>query len=175
MMKNASTITNIGYINVPITLPLILACFSNKFLIRSNVFSSSPDSSPAFTRPIKIYPKTCGYLAIVSAKVEPAIICVFKIFDMSRIFFLAASCSINIKDSTAGIPDVNKICRVEIKSIFSLNESDESLVAFLAFISTASFICVGTSPILRTTSRASLRLEAVISPLTTSFPCFNAM
>ena len=37
-----------------------------------------------------------------------------------------------------------------------------------------SLIFVGTSPILRITSLASLRFEAVTSPCTTSFPCFNA-
>ena len=155
-IQNAKTITNIGYINVPITLLLIFACLFNKSLIRSSVFSNSPDSSPALIKPMKIYPNTCGYLAIVSAKVEPAMICVFNILDISRIFFLAASCSININDSTAGIPDVNRIWSVDIKSIFSANDKDESCADFLAFVSTYSFNSVGTSPIFLIRSLASL-------------------
>ena len=80
----------------------------------------------------------------------------------------------NINDSTAGIPDVNKICSVEMKSIFSVRESTPSPAVFLDFASFASEIWVGTSPIFLMISLASFRFEAVTSPFITSFPAFNA-
>ena len=173
-IKDAKIITNIGYINVPITLPLILSCFVNKSLIRPSVFSNSPASSPALTKPIKIYPNIWGNLAKVSAKEQPAIIWTFNIFEIALIFFLAASCSINIKDSTAGTPDWISICNVDIKSIFSVKDIERTLPNCLDLLVEVSLIFVGTNPIFRIISRASFKSEAVTSPFTTSFPFFNA-
>ena len=51
-MITAKTITNIGYINVPITLPLMAASLLNNSNKRCNVFSNSPESSPALHKPI---------------------------------------------------------------------------------------------------------------------------
>ena len=54
VITTAKQITNIGYINVPITLLLIACCL---FMISNNlsrVFSNSPESSPALQRPIYI-------------------------------------------------------------------------------------------------------------------------
>ena len=51
-INTANKITKTGYIKVPITLDLIAACLFNNSNKRSNVFSNSPESSPAYTKPI---------------------------------------------------------------------------------------------------------------------------
>ena len=75
----ASATTIAGYTKAPITLPLTASCFFNNSNMRFKVLSSSPESSPAFTRPIYTLPKISLYFSSVSPSVVPPMISFLKL------------------------------------------------------------------------------------------------